>query len=139
VNYYLTGQWEHRRGGHLAFDDPRRKPFREMLIDTARRYPGHPILIAETGCWGDLRVPWLRMITEECDAAISAGVPLMGVCLYPLIDMTEWHAGHWMKFGVWDVEEVDGRYQRRPFMPLLHELGRLRDRHALEGTVLALA
>ena len=126
VNYYLTGQWEHRRGGHLPFDDPRRKPFREMLGDVAHRYPGHPIVVAETGCWGDLRVPWLRMIAEECRAAIADGVPLMGVCLYPLIDMTEWHAGHWMKFGAWDVESVGGRLERRAYAPLLAELANQR-------------
>lgn len=129
VNYYLTGQWEHRRGGHLSFRDERRKPFREMLTETAQRFPGHPIVVAETGCWGDLRVPWLQMISEECLAAITNGVPLMGVCLYPLIDMTEWHAGHWMKFGAWDVEEVDGRYERRAYAPLLSELDRQRERH----------
>lgn len=127
VNYYLTGQWEHCRGGHLSFDDPRRKPFREMLGDVAHRYPGHPIVVSETGCWGDLRVPWLRMIAEECDAAIAEGVPLMGVCLYPLIDMTEWHAGHWMRFGAWDVEEASGQLQRRAYAPLLDELARQRE------------
>lgn len=127
VNYYLTGQWEHRRGGHLALDDPRRKPFREMLSDVAERYPGHPIVVAETGCWGDLRVPWLRMIATECAAAIAAGVPLMGICLYPLIDMKEWHAGHWMRFGAWDVDDVDGRLERRPCVPLLEELARQRN------------
>ncbi|MBU6288895.1 MAG: family 1 glycosylhydrolase [Chloroflexota bacterium] len=124
VNYYLTGQWEHRRGGHLAFDDPRRKPFREMLADVARRYPGHPIVVAETGCWGDLRVPWLRMIAEECDAAIASGVPLMGVCIYPLIDMTEWHAGHWMRIGAWEVDNEGGSLVRRPYAPLVAELVR---------------
>jgi beta-glucosidase/6-phospho-beta-glucosidase/beta-galactosidase len=132
VNYYLTGQWEHCRGGHLAFDDPRRRPFREILGDVAHRYPGHPIVVAETGCWGDLRVPWLRMIVEECDAAIASGVPLMGVCLYPLIDMTEWHAGHWMHFGAWDVEDVHGQLVRRPCTPLLDELERQRKRDGLQ-------
>jgi beta-glucosidase/6-phospho-beta-glucosidase/beta-galactosidase len=67
------------------------------------------------------------MIAEECDAAIAEGVPLMGVCLYPLIDMTEWHAGHWMRFGAWDVEEASGQLQRRAYAPLLDELARQRE------------
>ncbi len=122
VNYYLTGQWEHRRGGHLAFDDPRRRPFREMLRDVARRYPGHPILVTETGCWGELRVPWLRMVCDEVAAALATGVPIEGICLYPLVDMTEWHAGHWMRLGAWEVEDVEGSLERRPCLPLLAEI-----------------
>ena len=130
VNYYLTGQWEHRRGGHLAFDDPRRRPFREMLGEVATRYPGHPILITETGCWGDLRVPWLKMIAEEVRAAVESGIPIAGVCFYPLVDMTEWHERHWMHFGFWDMEERGGLLCRKPFLPIHEALAAERARTA---------
>ncbi len=133
VNYYLTGQWEHRRGGYLAFDDPRRRPFREMLGEVASRYPGHPILVTETGCWGDLRVPWLRMIADEVRAAQESGVPIAGVCFYPLVDMTEWHERHWMHFGFWDMEDHDGVLCRRPFLPLHEAFAVERDRTGAEG------
>ncbi|NCA15084.1 MAG: hypothetical protein EBS89_13365 [Proteobacteria bacterium] len=65
-----------------------------------------------------------REIAEECDAAIASGVPLMGVCIYPLIDMTEWHAGHWMRIGAWEVDNEGGSLVRRPYAPLVAELVR---------------
>ncbi len=124
VNYYLSGQWEHCRGTTLPYDDPRRRPFREMLLEVAQRYPGHPIVITETGCWGEWRPRWLRDIVREVIAASRAGVDLRGITLYPVIDMPDWHGGHWMQFGLWDLVPDGDVLRREIVVPYLHELRR---------------
>lgn len=123
VNYYPTGQWEHGRAGYLALDDPRRKPFRDMLVDVYRRYR-RQIVITETGCWDDLRPAWLHYIIEECLAAMQQGVDLGGICLYPVIGMPDWHDGHFMRFGLWDLVRDGTALRRVPYQPYLKELRR---------------
>jgi beta-glucosidase/6-phospho-beta-glucosidase/beta-galactosidase len=133
VNYYLSGQWEHCRGTTLEYDDPRRKPFREMLLEVARRYPGHTICITETGCWQDLRPRWLRDVVDCVLAVRREGVDLQGICLYPIVDMKDWHSGRWMKFGLWDVAEEQGVMRRVAYEPLLEEVRRSQRRLAAAG------
>lgn len=127
VNHYLHGQWEHCRAGWLPFDDPRRKPFSEILATVAARYPEHPILISETGCRGDMRAVWFDYTVDGALGALRAGIDLQGVCLYPIIDMPDWYTGEWIEYGMWDlVPEVgpDGepRMKRRLYRPLREAL-----------------
>ena len=53
------------------------------------------------------------MATELC-AAIDVGVPLEGVCLYPIIDRFEWeNPAHWHNSGLWDFErDAEGNFVR---------------------------
>jgi glycosyltransferase involved in cell wall biosynthesis len=88
VNFYHNNQWIHG-GPPLAYGDPLGRPFREILADTYARY-GRPIFVAETGIEGDARAPWLRSILTEVQAAIALGVPVEGVCLYPVLDHPGW-------------------------------------------------
>ncbi|MET0270503.1 MAG: glycosyltransferase [Sphingomonas sp.] len=88
VNFYHNNQWVHG-GPPLAWDDPRSKPFHAILAETYARY-GRPIFVAETGIEGDARETWLRMILREVDHAIALGVPVEGVCLYPILDHPGW-------------------------------------------------
>ncbi|HVG95912.1 MAG TPA: glycoside hydrolase [Chloroflexota bacterium] len=133
VNYYLSGQWEHCRGTTLEYDDPRRKPFAEMLSGVARRYPGHTICITETGCWQDLRPRWVRDVVDGVLRVREAGVDVQGICLYPIVDMPDWHTGEWMKFGLWDVVP-DGKVLRRvTYEPMLEEVRRSQRRLIAAG------
>ncbi len=88
VNYYVHNQWIWR-GEPIALDSALAKPLHIMLSETYARYR-RPIFIAETGIEGDARVPWLRMILDEVDRAIAIGVPVGGVCLYPVLDHPGW-------------------------------------------------
>lgn len=88
VNFYYNNQWIHG-GPPLAYGDPRGRPFREILADTYARY-GRPIFVAETGIEGDARADWLRSVLTEVRAAIALGVPVEGVCLYPVVDHPGW-------------------------------------------------
>ncbi len=88
VNFYHNNQWIHG-GPPLVYGDPRGRPFRHILADTYARY-GRPIFVAETGIEGDDRPAWLATILREVRAAIALGVPVEGVCLYPVLDHPGW-------------------------------------------------
>lgn len=88
VNFYHNNQWIHG-GGTMPPDYPLARPLRDLLAESYARY-GRPIFIAETGIEGDARAGWLRMILTEVRAAIAMGVPVEGVCLYPILDHQGW-------------------------------------------------
>ncbi len=88
VNFYHNNQWIHG-GPPLAYDHPLSRPLHAILADAYARY-GRPILIAETGIEGSARPAWLRMILREVKIAQSLGVPVEGVCLYPILDHPGW-------------------------------------------------
>ena len=88
VNYYHNNQWIHG-GSHIDRDHPLHKPLRKILVETYARY-GRPILISETGIEGNLRAAWFEYVAEEARAAMKTGVPLEGVCLYPILDHLGW-------------------------------------------------
>ena len=117
-NYYYRNQWEqtHERiyFPWLEHDrDGRWVPLSTMLARVYQRY-GRPMFIAETGHFGAGRADWLRGIEKESREAIRSGVPVEGVCLYPILDRNDWdNADHWHRSGLWDLEpQGDGTYRR---------------------------
>ena len=116
VNFYHDNQWEHPGGAKLAWHirprDARWIPFHELFRETYERYR-RPILVAETSHVGSGRAEWLREMTAELCVAIEAGVPVEGVCLYPIIDRFDWDdPGHWHNSGLWDFREERGDFIR---------------------------
>jgi len=52
---------------------------------------------------GSRRAQWLRKIAAEVQLARCSGIPVEGVCLYPVIDRPDWdNFNHWHHCGVWD-------------------------------------
>ena len=88
VNYYFDNQWIHG-GPPMAPQHPLHKPFRILLAEIYARY-GRPLLVAETGTEGDGRAAWFEAISSDVMAARSAGIPVEGLCLYPIIDHVGW-------------------------------------------------
>ncbi|KXG86296.1 glycosyltransferase family 4 protein [Agrobacterium bohemicum] len=88
VNYYHNNQWIHG-GLPIDMDHPLYKPFRTILTETYARY-GKPIFIAETGIEGDRRASWMSYIHTEVTAAMRQGVPIEGICLYPILNHPGW-------------------------------------------------
>jgi glycosyltransferase involved in cell wall biosynthesis len=88
VNFYHNNQWIHG-GPPLPYDHPLSRPLHAILADAYARY-GRPIFIAETGIEGSARPDWLRMILREVKIAQSLGVPVEGICLYPILDHPGW-------------------------------------------------
>lgn len=88
VNFYPYNQW-------LAHDPPltvpidRATPLADLLVAAHAHYR-RPLLLAETGCEGDDRANWARYIGQQIAQAEHAGVPVIGVCFYPILDHPGW-------------------------------------------------
>lgn len=119
INYYWTNQWElHRAGLPLDTDDPRRLSLGQLVRFVHERYAAADILITETSHVGDMRPLWLRELAGECEALLLDGVPLRGVCLYPVLGMPEWHRrDEWTRMGLWDLCAEDADLRRTPHEP----------------------
>ena len=121
VNYYIHNQWQYP-GGHGSMvvpSDPRYRHVREMLAELYQRYQ-RPLLIAETGIEDETRPAWLRYICNETAAAIHAGVPVEGICLYPILNHPGWNDQRHCYNGMFDYADPIGN--REIYLPLATEL-----------------
>ncbi|MGO4572260.1 glycoside hydrolase [Microvirga sp. 2TAF3] len=127
INYYWTNQWEwctaptaHGVIPPLAADDPRRVKLGDLVRHVSKRYSGD-LLITETTHVGDNRGPWLREVATEAETLLREGVPLHGVCLYPILGMPEWHSPEdWTAMGLWDpISHHEPHGERIPCQPML--------------------
>ncbi len=123
VNFYHDNQWQHPDGEKLGWDqvplDERWVPLHLLLEEVWLRY-GRPLYIAETSHFGRGRASWLRHVTDEVLTALGRGVPVLGVCLYPVLDRPDWDDPyHWHRSGLWDLEPAGGgrlaRVLHRPY------------------------
>lgn len=88
ANYYPPNQWIHG-GPPIGPDHPLHRPLDDLLFELHAR-TGRPILITETGTEGEARAPWLAMVLAEVARARTRGVPVEGVCLYPVANHLGW-------------------------------------------------
>ena len=88
VNYYSNNQWLHG-GMPIDVDHAAYRPFSDLLFETYARYK-RPVLVAETGVEGGRRASWFRYITAEVARARRRGVPVEGICLYPVMNHPGW-------------------------------------------------
>jgi beta-glucosidase/6-phospho-beta-glucosidase/beta-galactosidase len=131
VNYYPHNQWYYNLKGFrrirkftpLSRRNPLYRPFREMLTEVYERYH-RPVFIAETGAEDRARAGWLRYVCQEAEAAIDQGVPLHGICLYPILNHPGWVDDRHCHNGLWDYP--DQRGERKIYPPLAAELRRWR-------------
>jgi hypothetical protein len=115
VNYYPQNQWRHPGGTHLQRDDPELRPLWQMLEELHLRY-ARPIVLAETGAEGDQRASWLRHVCEHVSVARDRGVPVLGICLYPVLDYPGWSDSRLCPTGLLGVAGDDGH------RPVCHSL-----------------
>jgi hypothetical protein len=130
ANNYSFGQMEYReQGPHaaLAPDDDRIVPLCDLLRAVWERYR-RPMIIGETSGLNDGRPAWLKDLMEESLAAVAQGMDLHGVCLYPAVDMPDWHTGEWLHNGICDLVEEGGALTRVPYAPYVQELRRWQER-----------
>lgn len=124
VNYYPRNQWVYK-GRTIAPGSRRYLPFRELLVEIWERYR-RPLFVAETGSEGASRVEWLRYICDEVHEAMTLGVPMQGICLYPITDYPGWANNRHCECGLLGLPDSDGR--RDIFLPLAEELQHQRKR-----------
>lgn len=131
VNFYPHNQWFYNLKGFrrirkftpLSRKHPQYRPLREMLQEIHERYR-RPVFIAETGAENQIRRSWFRYVCEEAAAIISEGVPLHGMCLYPILNHPGWVNDRHCHNGLWDYPDEHG--ERKIYAPLAAELRRWR-------------
>jgi len=134
INYYWTNQWELGRDEcPLAADDPRRVPLSTLIGQAWERYGGE-LLLTETAHVDDMRPRWLAHVVDEAEILLRQGVPLRGICLYPILGMPEWHAPEaWVNMGLWDLRPNDDgpleRHLCQPMLAALNQALRLGERY----------
>jgi beta-glucosidase/6-phospho-beta-glucosidase/beta-galactosidase len=121
VNYYWNNQWLNHAEPLSPFDGARWKPLHLMLEEVHRRYD-RPMFIAETSIEGAPRPTWLRYVAEETREAMRRGVPMHGICLYPVISHLGWDEDRYCANGLFELEPRHGR--REVCQPLADELAR---------------
>jgi hypothetical protein len=88
VNYYPRNQWIH---GAAPIDVDHRlyRPLSDLLVETYARH-GRPVFVSETGVEEHRRASWLRYVAAEVGRARRRGVPVEGICLYPVLNHPGW-------------------------------------------------
>lgn len=120
LNVYPDNQW-YFGGGAIPLGHHAYRPLSDMLAEVHARY-ARPLLIAETGAEGSARAAWLHYVCAEVAMARQAGVPVLGICLYPVLDYPGWENGRLCQVGLLSAPDAAGA--RRVFAPLAEELRR---------------
>lgn len=120
LNFYDRNEWINY-GATLKPGDAGYRPFSRILDEVWNRY--HiPIFVSETGTEDDERPAWLATISEEVRKAMSQGVPVHGICLYPILNHPGWDDDRHCYNALFDYPDMDGR--RSLYEPLAAELSK---------------
>ncbi len=123
VNFYDRNQWWNF-GRTIHRGEPEYRPFHLILKEVYERY-GRPLFVSETGTEGDARPDWFAYITEEVARARNSGVPVEGICLYPIVNHPGWIDDRHCHNGLWDYTDVTGN--RQIYRPLAEEIRRYQE------------
>jgi len=121
INYYDRNQWWNY-GKTIRRQEPEYRPFSEILAEVYMRYR-RPMFISETGTEDLERPDWLAYVAKEVQASQVHGVPLHGICIYPILNHAGWDDDRHCHNGLWDYARPDG--SREIYQPLARELLRL--------------
>ena len=107
LNYYVHNQWTYPdrrpiRPGHKLY-----RPPHLIFAEFHERY-SRPMIISETGIEDDKRASWFRFVSGETLKAIEMGVPLSGLCLYPIVNHPGWEDRRHCHNGLWDYADDSG-------------------------------
>jgi len=129
-NFYYNNQWIIKTENFLPWfneeNDPRWRPLSSLLAMAYNRYK-RPIVITETSHSQEHRPNWIEYIGNEICKTIQTGIPLFGVCLYPIIDRPDWDFPEkWHGAGLWDLQIINGQgRERQLYEPYGMELNRV--------------
>ena len=115
LNYYFHNQWRHPSRRKIPLGHKENRPFSEILREFYDRY-NRPILIAETGIEDEERPSWFHYVCDQVLIAMSAGVPILGICLYPICNHPGWADNRHCHNGLWDYPDASGN--REAYQPL---------------------
>ncbi len=106
INFYEQNQWVHNTRT-LTRDDPRYRPFHKLIQDVWTRYR-RPIFISETGTEDERRAEWFNYICDEVRLALNSGIPVQGICLYPILNHPGWENDRHCHNGLFDYADPTG-------------------------------
>jgi beta-glucosidase/6-phospho-beta-glucosidase/beta-galactosidase len=122
LNYYPHNQW-YWEGPTVPMGHHEYRPLGDMLVEVAERY-GKPVFLSETGAEGSGRPAWLHYVCDEVRAAMAQGVPVEGICIYPVTAYPGWDNSRHCEVGLLSTIGSDGK--RHLYQPLVEELERQR-------------
>ncbi|MEO6734485.1 MAG: amine oxidase [Ferruginibacter sp.] len=125
-NYYFDNQWIAGTSQFLKWanenKDERFIPLSQLLLSAYQRYQ-RPVVVTETSHPKEDRPLWISMIAKECNRAMDYGVPLWGICWYPIVDRPDWDfLEKWHQSGLWDGEFKPGDIHRKLHTPSANAL-----------------
>ncbi|HKD04698.1 MAG TPA: hypothetical protein VKB79_02250 [Bryobacteraceae bacterium] len=120
VNFYDRNEWRNF-GETIHRDDPEYRPFHLILREVYQRYR-RPIFVSETGTEDDARPEWFAYIASESRRARDLGIPVEGICLYPILNHPGWDDDRHCRNGLWDYADDSGF--REIYGPLADEIER---------------
>jgi beta-glucosidase/6-phospho-beta-glucosidase/beta-galactosidase len=120
LNFYSDNQW-YLDGSTIPLGRHDYSPLADMLIETFERYR-RPLLITETGAEGSARPAWLHYVADEVREAMARGVPVQGVCIYPVASFPGWDDERHRQFGILSAPREGG--EREVYRPMAEELKR---------------
>ena len=124
-NHYPHNQWIWE-GPQIGPEDHRFRRLASLLRDASHRF-GKPLMLAETGAEEPRGDAWLAYVAEEVGHALDAGVPVEGVCVYPVMDYLGWDNERHVPCGPIRRDAVQGRYLRPGQVEAMQRLNMLRE------------
>lgn len=106
LTYYPDNQW-FVSGDPLDASQPEYRPLSSLLTEVWQRYQ-RPLLIAETGAEGDMRIPWLKEVSEQVGVAMDQGVAVEGISLFPAVDYPAWADDRRSPGGLFGLPDANG-------------------------------
>ena len=120
LNFYPDNQWI-KEGSTIPLGHHDYRPLADMLEEAWQRF-GKPIFLSETGCERSARPAWLSYVCGEVREAMRRGVPVEGICIYPVTTFPGWDDERHAEVGLFSTPHSDGH--RRVYEPLAEELAR---------------
>ncbi|MBB3780831.1 beta-glucosidase/6-phospho-beta-glucosidase/beta-galactosidase [Xanthomonas campestris] len=135
LNYYADNQW-YLGGAPIPRTSPDHRPLSAIMGEFWQRYQ-RPLILSETGAEGDKRAGWLAHVGNEVALAMQQGVPMEGICLYPVLDYPGWDNYRHCPTGLFGYADEHG--QRPLDAGLAGQLRREHERFGLRVPQRALA
>ena len=107
VNFYPDNQW-YLDGSTIPLGHHAYRPLKAMLSEVYERYH-KPVFLAETGAEGSARSYWLHHVCAEVLRAMRDGIPIVGICLYPILDYHGWENGRLCPVGLLSMPSAGDR------------------------------
>jgi UDP-galactopyranose mutase len=114
LNFYEQNEWIHN-SKTLARDDPRYRPLHQLIQDVWTRYR-RPMFISETGTEDGRRAEWFNYVCDEVRTVLNSGIPVQGICLYPILNHPGWDNDRHCHNGLFDYPDASG--DRSIYWPL---------------------